>query len=117
VEILQDLVTEEEYNDIVSKLEDGYLAEKLNTSEEWKLVIKAARHLRDVTQSQYNHLDFSKEDSKLRAIQCQVTIQFYDDFLSSLVGRYKAIAEEAYAHAQDLGILDRLSLLIKHPQQ
>lgn len=116
MELLQDIVTEAEYNDIVGKLEDSYLVDKLNNSDEWKIVIRAAKHLRDVTQEQYNHLDHTDPDSKLRSIQCQVVIQFYDDFLSSLVVRYKAIGEEAYKHAEDLGIIERLSLLIKHPQ-
>lgn len=114
--MLDEIITEEEYNDIVEKLEDSYLADKLNNSEEWKLVLKAAKHLRDVTQEQYNRLDHSDPNAKYKAIQCQVVIQFYDDFLSALINKYRAIGAEAYTHAQDLGIIDRLSLLIQQNQ-
>lgn len=105
-------IDEEEYKEIVSKLEDSYLAGKLEKNEEWKLVLKAAKHLRDITQEQYNHLDHTDKDGTYKAIQCQVVIQFYDDFLKSLIERYKSIGEEAFRHAKDMGWINRMSLWI-----
>jgi hypothetical protein len=101
------------YKEIVSKLEDAALADKLSNSEEWKLVTRAAKEIRDVTQDQYNRLDHSDPNSKLKAIQCQVTIQFYDNFLQSLINRYQVIGREAYGYAQDMGWLQSLAIWIK----
>lgn len=101
------------YKEIVSKLEDAALADKLANSEEWKLVTRAAKEIRDVTQDQYNRLDHSDPNSKLKAIQCQVTIQFYDNFLKSLIDRYQVIGREAYSYAQEMGWLQSLAIWIK----
>jgi hypothetical protein len=110
---LSNTVDEKEYLEVIGKLEDKHLADVLEKSEEWKLVHKAAKQLRDAAEEQYIYMDHSAPDAKLKAIQCQVTIQFYDNFLKGLLDRYKTLGEEAYGHAREMGMLQSLAHYLK----
>ena len=106
-------VDEQDYLEVLAKLEDKHIADVLENSEEWKLIYKATKQMRDLAQEQYNHLDHTKAESKYQAIQLQVAIQFYDDFFKSILEKYKALGDEAYEQAKERGWMGGIARFIK----
>lgn len=104
---------EQDYQDVLQKLEDYHLAQVVETSDEWAVVRKAAKMLYDETQAQYNSIDFSLPGAEIKAVQCQVALDFYGNFFETLLEKYKQLGKESYETAKEAGWLQRIASYIK----
>lgn len=99
-----------DYQEVLGKLEDAAFLDIVQNSDEWKVLHRAWKHIRDKGRDSLCVVD--PHDWKRIAI-IQLQCQFYDDVIGNTLRVIKEEGKEAYEAAKERNWLQRVMGYIK----
>jgi hypothetical protein len=103
---------DQDFKEILEKLEDGKMMEMCLNSPEWKPWRKAWKYL--AKQAKETLLTVNPDD-KTQILRLQLQAQWYDSILENTIKQYRLEAEEAYEAAKDRGWIDSVLRYLQKP--
>ena len=101
---------QQDYSELIQKIEDGSTLETIRTSYEWRLFREVWRRLAEGADKQLDSVDPS---NIARVVEAQLIKRFYKDVLTTTILKIKDDAEAAYEQAKEEGILEKISTFLK----
>lgn len=98
-------LSSKERDEILKRIENGAILEKIQKDPEWEILQDAFRYVRDRAVEGLRTVD---PNDKTQILRLQLQADFYDDVLPNIVKQIRTEAEEAYEAAKEHGIVSHV---------